>query len=172
MSLWLGKLCVRQQCFQIRHKTLFIENPPKMKVPLAAATSVRARMCLKVVSGERRFWQLTKSHPCRTHNSPSHSDICFCCNLSGDAVDTFLKSCVAERIISSATAAFELRVLWSGTDARAAVNVQLHNVAVVGKKCASGGNVFKFVTKPSLLKIHRKLKCAWLQPQACEQGCV
>ena len=27
MSLWFGKLCVRRQCFQVRQKTLIIENP-------------------------------------------------------------------------------------------------------------------------------------------------
>ncbi len=43
-------------------------------------------------------------------------------------------------------------------DARAAVNVQLHIVAVVGGNCASGGNVFKFNTKGSLLKIHRTIE--------------
>ena len=106
MSLWLEKLYVRRQCFQVRHKTLFIENPPNNEMPLAAATSVRAKMCFKNVSGERRFRQLIKSHPRRTHNFQSHSDICFNCNLSGDAADTFLKSCFAERTSSPATAPF------------------------------------------------------------------
>ena len=127
----------------------------------------------------RRFQQLTKKHPRRTHDLCSHSDIYMCCNLSGDATHTFLKRCFAERTISSAKATFKLcqRNVWSvfwraSTRARAEVNVQLRNVAVVVKIVRPAAMFSNSTQNPLPLKSTGIFVCPWLQPQACEQGCV
>ena len=82
----------------------WIGDPPEVKVILQLILwSHLLRLRLRLT------WTRIQSSAClprRTHNFPSHSDICFCRNFSGDAADTFLNSCFAERTISAATAAF------------------------------------------------------------------
>ena len=133
-------------------------------MPLAVGIMCASVVAFKSCFERRRFQQPTKGHLCRTHDLHSHSDIYVCCNLSGNAAHTFLNICVAEHTISPATMTClscvsrkSVECVLARVDARAAVNVQLHNVAVVEKNCASGGNAFKFDTKPSSPEFHRHI---------------
>ena len=103
----VGKKCASGgNVFKFDTKPSLLKFHRTIEVPLAAATSVRAWMCLKVVSGERCFRQLTKATLAERTISKATATFFVCCNFSGDAVDTFLKTCFSERTISTTTAAF------------------------------------------------------------------
>ena len=96
-------------------------------------------MCLNVVSGERRIWQLTKATLAeRTISAATATFICVVISAAtrwSRSLKVVLQnaqfpqpqrhfSCVPRKVWS---------VFWACTISRAAVNVQLHNVAVVGE---------------------------------------
>jgi hypothetical protein len=111
------------------------------------STSVRAWLCLKVVLNGAVFISRKKGTLAKHMIYAATATFLFCCNSNADAEHTFLNSGFAERTISPATATFSVVCVKekcgvcfgvfvcvrARVDARAAVNVQLNNVAVVAE---------------------------------------